>query len=1434
MAIGPYSTYVQPGVYTRTLTEANVSNVVAGLRIPVYIGVGQEELTNYDFELVRGSSSSIDQQIVGEDPSHEFVLNDTNPSNVILGPTDGTYNTIRVRNFPLVDGQGFGRVTNDVRCVTVLVNGSPVALSSIQGAKGYITFQVPPQPDDIIRVTYFFHRGDTSFTDNVSNQVTASPAYLVTPAATPFVVLAGSTSFVLSVNSNQYTITFAAGTYNAQTLKGMIDAAAVPGLTTSVFTDNQGLDHVQLNAQQSVLIGSGSANGALGFGGGETTTRNADFRVYNIPITDGSGGGVTTTDPTKVVATVDGAQVVVKAVDGKNGIITLPYAPAPGAIISVTYWANTWQDTFDYLPNSMVTNVIRCGIVAGRSDYIEGTDFVISNPDPSTSIIHWGASYVVSSTTRTPGATLFDNSQIIPSLVDDRLYLAPCTRVVNNTTIPATDSTNKFVLPEVPTLGNGRDTPLGQTLYTAVANSRYALATTRPDLITVYVGRNLADAMTKAPVPVTAVDPITRVITLKTSVAPDYHAYATFWYNRLIDDTYTLTCKVPGPVGIGQYEVYSADYAMNMLQVRFGVKGSGLTSVVQWPRGAEHVPDAFHHGGTPVSETVTIIFGQAPADNAAYTIKGQAPYAFYTGTSSNWVTKVNGTDATTNLVSATVGYMVGAHVTPIQSGGDAGKVTIPVAPNNNLQIAIDGVAIDTGAPGSGITLTSGASTPQLVVDEINAAIDALVPFSTTAPNRLAGYKQIGAATGDVIFYIKSHAVPAALPNGFDTVSKVVINQGTVESTLGFTTFAQVNGSAQAINKPATYVGITAGPFNITAGLNDTLAFRLNGIDYTMTLPPGATVTADQVAAAINSVPGLHGVASTNHTGIHAEMIRLTSEVNTDTSAITILSCNANDVLGFTTQDFVGQTRVAAQEVVNRLNATPGFASGAIAYAITIDGQTYVTIESLTVGLTTSSIGFTNSTGSAFNRTCGTNVTPGTDGDVGENAYDRYQVLSNNPLGSNGWGIPGQTYTDNRTGLRFTVLPCLTGSYGSGLSCFFTMAVSPTFIVNPSIPTYAIPGLETLVTNTVGIGINDTATLQTFNASGVEPSVGDFYYISYNYMKQDFSTRIYLQFKTIEANYGPVTAENRLTLAAYLAILNGAVLVGLSQVLKVTGTSQASDQSFITAIQALSTPLPGNIKPDIICPLCTSTAVYAYLTQHCEVMSNERNQSERMGFIGFASGTTPTAAQTIVKGLVSSRIVAIYPDTAVITLTNELGESYQTAVDGTFIAAAVAGATVSPSVDVATPYTRRQIQGFTNLPRIMDIVEANQTATAGVTILEDLDPIIRIRQGLTTNMQSILTRLPTVTQIADHVQQQSRSLLDVFIGTKFLSSRTNEVKVSLTGLFKSLVQAEIVAAFTGIDAVVDTEDPTIMRVEAYYAPIFPLLYICCTFSVRSQV
>ena len=1411
MADGPFVGYVPPGVYTRTLTEANLTNLTAGLRIPVVIGVGQEELTQNDVEIVRGSSATVDQQINNEDVSLSWVVDATNPLNPILGAQDGTRTTFRVRNYPIVDGQGFGRVTNDIRTVTVTVNGVPVSVGAVNGQKGLVTLQIPTQPTDLVRVTYFFHRGDTAFTDDVSAQVTSTPAQLTTPGFSPFTIVTGSNdTFTLKVNGTSYTVIFAAGSTTANGMKTQIDAALIPNFSTSVFTDNQGLDHLLFTATQEIEIEAGNANGPLGFQPGTKTNRQKTFQVFNRPIVAGSGGGLTTTDTSKVVVKVNNVQTIPTAVDGANGTVTLSFAPTLGSTVTVAYWANTWQDTFDYLPNTFVTTVLRCGIAPGRNDYIQGQDFVIQNPSEDVSVVHWGTSVQVTSGNTTPGSEPFDNTQVIPSLSDDKLYLGECDRFVNNTTIPAVVSTTQFYLPEVPTTGNGRDTTLGLPLYNSITNGKQDVVTNRPDLVVVRVGRNLRDALNRPPATVISVDGVNRLVTLKDPVPPDWFAFATFYYNRIVDDTYLLTCTVPGPVGAGQYTVFSTTQNANLLQTRFGTK-TGLPQIVQWPRGVEQIPDAFHTGaGTPVSETVTVLFSMDVAKNAAYTIKGQGPYSFFSPTSATWTTQLNGITYTTNLATAAPAYLIGGHVVPIQTGIDTGKITIPALSTLNLNV--DGTVYP-------VALTAGNRTPVQIVNDINAAVGSVV----------ASFLQIGPITGDIVFIIKSTTTPGALPGGLDVVSTVRIESGNVEQVLGFTAFQGSSGTTGAINKAATLLGSIAGPFNITTGLNDTFKYRLNGTDYAATLPAGAAVSTAVVAATINAVTP--GVASAG-TLLNLDHLRLLSTVNDATSSLVILDGNANATLGFNQNDSASQTLVNPQEVVDVLMDTVGFQVDGFAYTSTIDGATYITFESITVGLTTSSVAFLNAANSAFNVTTGTKITPGTDGDNGEDAQQIYTVSSNNPSGSAGTGIPGQTYTDAVTGLRFTVLPASTGLYTNGGS--FTMTVSPTFMVDPSRPFYAVPGLETLVYNTVGVAVNDTASLQTFNPGGVEPKVGDFYFISYLYLKQDYSTRLYRQLKTIEATFGKASGENRATLGAYLAILNGALLVGVKQVLKVPNTNQASDQSFIAAIDGLATPLPGNIKPDLLVPLATSTAVYSYLTQHVETQSTIRAQAERMGFIGFASGTTPLSAQAIARALNSNRMVAFYPDSSVITLTDELGQNFEQLVDGTFFAAAMSGAVVSPAVDVATPYTRRNIQGFTRIPRILDPVEANQTAVAGITLLEDLDPIIRVRQGLTTNMSNVLTRLPTVTQIADFVQQQSRIVLDAFIGTKFLASRTNEVNVTMTVLFKGLLQAEIVGAFTGITSSIDPDDPTVMRFEAYYQPIFPLLYIVLTFNLRARI
>ena len=272
------------------------------------------------------------------------------------------------------------------------------------------------------------------------------------------------------------------------------------------------------------------------------------------------------------------------------------------------------------------------------------------------------------------------------------------------------------------------------------------------------------------------------------------------------------------------------------------------------------------------------------------------------------------------------------------------------------------------------------------------------------------------------------------------------------------------------------------------------------------------------------------------------------------------------------------------------------------------------------------------------------------------------------------------------------------------------------------------------------------------------------------------------------------------------------------VLKQSGKDVASDATFLAALKEIERPVQG-IKPRIIHPVTTSSVVINALKTHLAQLSSERRRSERVAFIGFAVGTEPTTAAQFARSLSYSRITAVYPDGAVIGITDELGNEVEYILDGSYVAAAMAGLSVSSAVDVAEPMTRKNIAGFKRLVRTMDEVEMDETAAAGVTVIVDEAGILKIRHSLTTDMSSAFTKAPNIVSIADEVQIQARASLDRYIGVKFLPSLTS---------------ADIISDFTGVSARASSFDPNFMEVEAFYKPVFELSYIRVTFNVRTKL
>lgn len=149
--IGPLEQFVFPGTYTRTLVESPTPTAAGNPRYPALIGVGQEEERVEAFEMVRGSSSTADNIILGEIATANGQGNSFDGSNV----------EVKVKHYPIVKGDGTGTLAASASDVIVIVNGEAVPVQSVDPLSGTITLVTPPLMDDLVEINYYFKRRDT-------------------------------------------------------------------------------------------------------------------------------------------------------------------------------------------------------------------------------------------------------------------------------------------------------------------------------------------------------------------------------------------------------------------------------------------------------------------------------------------------------------------------------------------------------------------------------------------------------------------------------------------------------------------------------------------------------------------------------------------------------------------------------------------------------------------------------------------------------------------------------------------------------------------------------------------------------------------------------------------------------------------------------------------------------------------------------------------------------------------------------------------------------------------------------------------------------------------------------------------------------------------------------------------------------------------------
>jgi len=217
MADFPGRNYAPPGTYTSTSFEHPLAGAIESLRLPVFIGEGDEDLYQNNLAVVRGSSATVDQQITLEDETGRAVVSTSQTGVVTLGAWDGVITKFQVRNSPIVTGDGTGTTSTNRSSVSVTINGSPIVVLSVTGSTGIVELAQAPDPGDTVRCTYFFNRTDTLTTDDVSDQVSLVAAQLWAAVGVPTL----TAGYTVTANNNTFSIYVDAvgitGTSGAQT-----------------------------------------------------------------------------------------------------------------------------------------------------------------------------------------------------------------------------------------------------------------------------------------------------------------------------------------------------------------------------------------------------------------------------------------------------------------------------------------------------------------------------------------------------------------------------------------------------------------------------------------------------------------------------------------------------------------------------------------------------------------------------------------------------------------------------------------------------------------------------------------------------------------------------------------------------------------------------------------------------------------------------------------------------------------------------------------------------------------------------------------------------------------------------------------------------------------------------------------------------------------
>ena len=336
-------------------------------------------------------------------------------------------------------------------------------------------------------------------------------------------------------------------------------------------------------------------------------------------------------------------------------------------------------------------------------------------------------------------------------------------------------------------------------------------------------------------------------------------------------------------------------------------------------------------------------------------------------------------------------------------------------------------------------------------------------------------------------------------------------------------------------------------------------------------------------------------------------------------------------------------------------------------------------------------------------------------------------------------------------------------------------------------------------------------------------------VSYNYTNDLYfaATRFYLYSDVVAAYGAPFDSSgnivSELSLAANLAFTNGVASVICVAV------DAANPTPVVGEYSAALDKLADETDVAIVVPANGNAALHPYVTAH--VVNASNNSLERRAIVARDGSVTSVSSSDRIssaEAISNSRIAHVSPATFSYYNTT-LGQVQ--VVGGQFMAAALAALSLSQSP--AQPLTRKNPLGFVGVPETMSQTQKNLEAEAGLMIVESTATgAIRVRQGITTDPSTTITREWSITGQEDSMAYRVRDALDNngIIGGVIDDLTLSNVKSSTDSALQSLLADGTIQGYTGLQVRQLAETPDVVEVQYQWKAAVPLNYVLVQYSI----